>query len=155
MTDRFVPREITAIDYMEILGPPPIVEGEDLKEYRKLYELLWRETRPANMREKIVTREAIDDTWVANRSRRLVDKIAPNLFETANGIDRTAYYTMDELRTCPAAIQEHALHARRSRDADESVGRVVRRRNAGWRELDRQRVFEKRLQTEQAKKQTR
>jgi hypothetical protein len=52
-----------ALSRAHLFGPPPIIEGEKVKDYRKLLERVFEAIEPADFIEEIWARDLADVTW--------------------------------------------------------------------------------------------
>jgi hypothetical protein len=55
----------------QILGPPPLYQGESEADYNQLYDHVRKAVLPKDVIEEIWVRDVVDLTWEANRLRRL------------------------------------------------------------------------------------
>ena len=60
---------------LEILGPPPILEGESLDNYNALHDRARSSVAPADVVEEIWVRDVVDLTWEVFRLRRMKAKV--------------------------------------------------------------------------------
>ena len=56
---------------LDLLGPPPIINGEDPKEYFELWERFHAEAKPRDLTETALLRDVVDHIWEIRRLRRL------------------------------------------------------------------------------------
>jgi hypothetical protein len=61
-----------ALNRAQLFGPPPIIEGEKAKDYRKLLERVYGAIEPADFIEEIWARDLADVTWSMFRLRRVL-----------------------------------------------------------------------------------
>ena len=54
-----------------LFGPPPILEGEDLAAYNKMFGRAYKAVRPIDFIEEIWVRDIVDATWTLLRLRRI------------------------------------------------------------------------------------
>ncbi len=47
----------------DLLGPPPIINGEDPKEYFELWERFHAEAKPRDLTETALLRDVVDHIW--------------------------------------------------------------------------------------------
>ena len=59
---------------VELLGPAPLLKGEDPKQYQALFSELARSVKPADVTEWLWVRDIVDLTWDTIRYRRLKAK---------------------------------------------------------------------------------
>jgi hypothetical protein len=64
---------------VELLGPAPLLKGENLKQYQALLSEIARTVKPAEIMEWLWVKDIVDLTWDIRRYRRL----------KANGIQNT------------------------------------------------------------------
>jgi hypothetical protein len=69
-THRTTPAKSDALSQPQLFGPPPIIEGEKAKDYRKLLERVFEAIGPADFIEEIWARDLADVTWFMFRLRR-------------------------------------------------------------------------------------
>jgi hypothetical protein len=62
-------------DLEEIVGPPPILPGENEATYRSLYQRIRNAIEPADTIEEILARDVTDLSWEISRLRRLKEKL--------------------------------------------------------------------------------
>jgi hypothetical protein len=55
----------------DLLGPPPVIGGEDPKEYAELLERIQGDAKPRGFIERALVRDVADHIWQLRRSRRL------------------------------------------------------------------------------------
>jgi hypothetical protein len=55
-----------------LFGPPPVIEGEKVKDYRKLLERVFEAVEPCDFIEEIWARDLADVTWSMFRLRRIL-----------------------------------------------------------------------------------
>ena len=55
----------------DLLAPPPIINGEDPKEYFELWERFHAEAKPRDLTETALLRDVVDHIWEIRRLRRL------------------------------------------------------------------------------------
>ena len=69
--------EVAAMDpqLLEILGPPPILEGESLANYNAPQDRARSSVAPADVVEEIWVRDVVDHTWEVFRLRRMKAKV--------------------------------------------------------------------------------
>jgi hypothetical protein len=73
-----VPRREVAVldrDLREILGPPPIINGEDPNSYNKLHDPVRSAVAPTDVIEEMWVRDVVDAFWESLRFRRLRAKL--------------------------------------------------------------------------------
>jgi len=68
----------------EMLGPPPLIRGEDIDRYDKLLARLTETLQPADIVEEIWTRDFTDLVWEVLRLRRLKSSLFSA--ESSNGM---------------------------------------------------------------------
>ena len=70
-------RAFTKLDpeLRQILGPPPLYEGESEENYNQLYDRVRRTVLPEDTIEEIWVRDVVDLTWEILRLRRLKAKL--------------------------------------------------------------------------------
>jgi hypothetical protein len=70
-------REPTVLnqDLREILGPPPIINGEDPDSYNKLHDQVRSAVAPTDVIEEMWVRDVVDAFWESLRLRRLRAKL--------------------------------------------------------------------------------
>jgi hypothetical protein len=75
--DKITHQSIVAFDAHlgELLGPPPLLEGEDRDSYARLYERVWGAVAPADVVEELWVRDVVDLVWETLRLRRLRAKL--------------------------------------------------------------------------------
>jgi hypothetical protein len=61
-----------ALSRAHLFGPPPIIEGEKVKDYRKLLERVFDAVDPVDFIEEIWARDLADVTWSMFRLRRIL-----------------------------------------------------------------------------------
>jgi hypothetical protein len=66
-----VPAKTAAPDIRGLLGPPPLLEGEDPAAYDALYERVKAAVEPGDALEEIWARDVVDLIWETLRLRRL------------------------------------------------------------------------------------
>jgi hypothetical protein len=71
-THRTTPAKSDALSQPQLFGPPPIIEGEKAKDYRKLLERVFEAIGPADFIEEIWARDLADVTWFMFRLRRIL-----------------------------------------------------------------------------------
>jgi hypothetical protein len=66
-------RDVAALDaeLTGILGPPPVLEGEDLDAYNALHDRVCSAVAPADVIEELWVRDVVDLTWETLRLRRV------------------------------------------------------------------------------------
>jgi hypothetical protein len=151
----------------ELLGPPPLMPGEDQTEYKSLAERVSATVRPRDTLEMIWVRDVIDLTWEVRRFRRLkanlvaaVSHLGVKEFLTARlGGDQTSKMSerwalgYPDAKEMVAAMLENARldkHALTALTIDKKLESVERlslliasaeaRRNNAIREIDRHRA---------------
>ena len=62
-------------DFQALLGPPPIIFGEDKCAYDALFARVQASVRPKDIFEEIWVRDVVDLVWWAQRLRRLKDNL--------------------------------------------------------------------------------
>jgi hypothetical protein len=67
-----------ALSRANLFGPPPIIEGEKAKDYRKLLERVFDAVEPADFIEEIWARDLADVTWSMFRLRRILAALLDN-----------------------------------------------------------------------------
>jgi hypothetical protein len=71
------PAKVVAVkpELLEILGPPPLLIGENEEEYRGLHDRVREAVAPADMLEELWVRDIVDNTWELLRLRREMAKL--------------------------------------------------------------------------------
>jgi hypothetical protein len=88
LTSAHVPAHIA-----ELLGPAPLLEGEDPKQYQALLSEIARAVKPIDVMEWLPVKDVVDLTWDTLRYRRLKAKwIQHNKLEAPNlSSDKESY----------------------------------------------------------------
>ncbi len=156
----------TCVDLQSLLGPAPLLEGEDAAAYDDLRSRFYSAVAPADVIEEIWVRDVVDLLWETIRLRRLKAKLMQSaLHEGLNQLLRplTGHWSNDDLvngwaRRDQGAVKEvNALLKRAGLDQEaivahtlevkldviEKIDRMIMqaeaRRNAILREVDRHR----------------
>ena len=67
-----VPKPIAEpANFGDLLGPPPVISGEDPKEYAELLERILSDLKPRDFIETAFVRDIADHIWEVRRLRRL------------------------------------------------------------------------------------
>lgn len=159
---------ISAAESMRsLLGPPPLIDGEDPKAYKGLYDHVVQAITPDGPLEEIWVRDIVDLLWETLRLRRLkmdlmasaahegLDKLLQPLID--NWLDRKvlvqgwAARDRESVREVNALLKQAGFDERAIRaqtlaaklDTFERIDRLIMqteaRRNAALREIDRHR----------------
>lgn len=120
-------------------GAPPLIPGEDAKDYQQLLAAVTNEIRPVDFMETIWTRDIVDLQWDIIRFRR----IKADLITYRH--DRTDWDAFQELGVKSTATRnlrgDIAQVVAQNIDAVERIERMVMtmeaRRNAAYREAER------------------
>lgn len=176
VADPSQPPRLAALDpeVNEILGPPPILDGEDLDAYNGLHDRMRSVVSPEDFIEEIWVRDVVDLTWEILRLRRLKAKLMAA--ETHQGLDRLLNHLVSYEEGTSALVEGwvhrdprsvkrvdkimadagfdrqtlHALTLVANLDQFERIDRMTTqaeaRRNSVFREIDRHRdVIARRL----------
>ncbi len=166
----------TALDpqLVEILGPPPLLDGENLDAYNALYDRVRSAVAPSDIIEELWVRDVVDLTWEtlnlrrmktriieSGRSRSLVNMLVP-LFEYLNeardlvrnylngdpDAGNTVAKMLAQVGADESTVRAEAFAARLNtlERVDQLIWRSEMRRNNVLREVDRRRdVLARRL----------
>lgn len=149
-----------------LLGPPPLLEGEDFAAYTTLHDRIIAAVEPKDALEEIWIRDVVDLLWETLRLRRLkmdlmasaahqgLDRLLTPLVEWSRRkrlVEGWAIRDRDAVREVKsiigeAGLDERAIHAQTlsaKLDTFERIDRLIMqaeaRRNAALREIDRHR----------------
>jgi len=75
-----------ATDLLEILGPPPLLDGENRDHYVAIYTRMRSSVAPADMIEEIWVHDVVDLTWEILRLRRLKARLMEGRASVGVGI---------------------------------------------------------------------
>jgi hypothetical protein len=67
----------------ELLGPPPVMRGEDLDRYRRLQAAVEHEIKPEGIFDQIFVRELADKLWQQQRYRKTIVAITESSYVEA------------------------------------------------------------------------
>jgi len=133
----------TALQMMDLLfpGPPPLIPGEDAKDYQQLLAAVTNEMKPVDFMETFWTRDIVDLQWDIIRFRRIKadlitcrhDRIDWSIQEF--GVKPT---TTRNLRGDIANVVAADIDA--VERIDHMVMTMEARRNAAYREAERHRI---------------
>ena len=82
------PESVVHSDVRNLLGPPPLIDGEDAAAYEAIYEQILAAIDPKDVFEQFWVRDLADLIWGALRLRRLKTK----LFHSAAHENSTRFY---------------------------------------------------------------
>ena len=72
---QIVSQQIVGSTAIVLFGPPPVIDGEDLRQFAEIWECAVSAVKPANFIEEIYVRDFVDRTWEISRLRRLKTKL--------------------------------------------------------------------------------
>ena len=78
-----------ALSRVDLFGSPPMIEGEKVKDHRKLLERVFEAIEPGDFLEEIWARDLADVTWSMFRMRRILaalldDKVSDKVNDEAS-----------------------------------------------------------------------
>jgi hypothetical protein len=102
----------------DLLGPPPVIAGEDAQEFWELLERVRDDVKPDDMLEEIWVRDAVELVWEARRLRRL----KASVFEVGahEGLARVLRPFVDSLEADELAEKWLRRH-RKLKEVDERL----------------------------------
>lgn len=160
------PIRATNVDMQALLGPPPLLDGEDAEAFGALHAQLSTAVAPSDVIEHMWVRDVVDLLWETLRLRRLktqlvqasahqgLDKILEPRVEwitrkrLVEGWATRDPQSMRDVRAVlkKAGLEESAIHAQTVEVKLETIEKIDRliavseaRRNAALREIDRRR----------------
>jgi len=109
---------------LSFLGAPPLIPGEDARDYQRLLTEVINVMRPVDVLETIWTRDIVDLQWDIIRFRRIkADVITYYHRSNMNNMAEAISYKIDDLERI-----------------DRMVMTMEARRNAAYREAERYRI---------------
>ena len=124
-----IPSALTSVTDVSFLGAPPLIPGEDARDYRQLLTAVINEMKPVDVLETIWTRDIVDLQWDIIRFRRNKADVITYWYEKncgsseALGAALVVTYKIDVLERI-----------------DRMVMTMEARRNAAYREVERYRI---------------
>lgn len=107
-------------DLQVLLGPPPLLEGEDPTAYDALRRWILAEAAPTDVIEEILVREFADLQWEINRLRRLKAKLMKCVAH--EGLDKLLEMLVNEKTICGSV--RRGLVVRWTRRDPEAINQV-------------------------------
>jgi hypothetical protein len=109
-------------DLIEILGPPPLLEGENLDAYNAMHDRARGAVAPADVIEEIWVRDIVDLVWETVRLRRLKAKLI-------DGVKGRALWRILEDLGVNAAVRSDLVVKWTNRDlaARKEVARLLKK----------------------------
>jgi hypothetical protein len=133
-------------EFLELLGPPPLVPGDDGNRYQRFLAAIVAEVKPTDILECIWVRDVIDLQWEILRYR----KAKAQLFESAiahaadNALD--GGFPSDIIQGNPSSLQAVGFTINDLRRLDLMVMSKEARRDNAYREIEHRReVFARKL----------